>query len=370
MVRWLERTATTSATSPVSTPTVAASLLLNHKMFMSSGHDEYWSGPAARQRRGRPRRRREPRVLQRQRDLLEDALGDQHRRHGTPYRTLVSYKETHADAKIDPSPAVDRHLAGPALQPARRRRPARERADRHASSRSTARGRRDQVPAADGKLRFWRNTAIAQLSAGQTATLPPGTLGYEWDADLDNGFRPAGLIDMSQTTVDIPTAAVHLRTTATRTAAGTPTHNIDAVPGAERRPGVRRGHGPVVMGPRRRTTTDVDGRRAADARMQQATVNLFADMGVQPATLLAGLTAGDAVHRHHRADGDHHLARRRRDRRRSASPITDHRHRDRHRRRRRRRRRGLDRRRRDLAPGHRAASRGRYTLDTAPAAGR
>ena len=28
-------------------------------------------------------------------------------------------------------------------------------------------------------------------------TLPDGTLGYEWDEDLDNGFRPAGLIDLS-----------------------------------------------------------------------------------------------------------------------------------------------------------------------------
>jgi hypothetical protein len=48
------------------------------------------------------------------------------------------------------------------------------------------------VPAADGKMRFWRNTSIATLAANQTATLPNSTLGYEWDSDLDNGFRPAG----------------------------------------------------------------------------------------------------------------------------------------------------------------------------------
>ena len=33
-------------------------LLTNHKTFLSVGHDEYWSGAAARQRRGGPRRRR------------------------------------------------------------------------------------------------------------------------------------------------------------------------------------------------------------------------------------------------------------------------------------------------------------------------
>ena len=47
--------------------------------------------------------------------------------------------------------------------------------------------------------------------------------------------------------------------------------------------------------------------------MQQATVNLFADMGVQPATLQAGLVAATRVDRRHRADVDDHVAGRRRD---------------------------------------------------------
>ena len=55
----------------------------------------------ARQRRGGARRRRAPGLLQRQRGLLEDPLGDD---DGTA--TLVSYKETHANAKIDPLPDV------------------------------------------------------------------------------------------------------------------------------------------------------------------------------------------------------------------------------------------------------------------------
>ena len=58
------------------------------------------------------------------------------------------------------------------------------------------------VPAADGKMRFWRNTSIATLAAGTTATLANSTLGYEWDGDADNGFRPAGLFRMSTTTVN------------------------------------------------------------------------------------------------------------------------------------------------------------------------
>ena len=96
--------------------------------------------------------------------------------------------------------------------------------------------------------------------------------------------------------------------------------------------------------------------------MQQATVNLFADMGVQPTTLLAGLVAATAST----------------DTTAPTSTITlagagrepagrrqghDHRHRDRHRRRRRRRRRGLDRRR--AAPGIRRRSRRRTARPSA-----
>ena len=57
------------------------------------------------------------------------------------------------------------------------------------------------MPAADGKLRFWRNTPSPPWPPATSRTLPNGTLGYEWDEDRDNGFRPAGLIRLSDTTV-------------------------------------------------------------------------------------------------------------------------------------------------------------------------
>ena len=33
--------------------------------------------------------------------------------------------------------------------------------------------------------------------------MPAGTLGHEWDEDLDNGFRPAGLMRLSSTTLAV-----------------------------------------------------------------------------------------------------------------------------------------------------------------------
>ena len=91
-------------------------------------------------------------------------------------------------------------------------------------------------------------------------------------------------------------------------------------------------------------------------------------MGAQPATLQSGLVAATAVDRHHsrrprrspRRPPEHDLDRR--------QLGDDLRHRDRHRRRRRRRGRSLDRRRRDLAPGHRDDASWTYSVDrrTAP----
>ena len=64
------------------------------------------------------------------------------------------------------------------------------------------------VPAADGKLRFWRNTGVASLADGQTATLGQFVVGYEVDEDVDNGHRPPGSFRLSSTTV--PNAPVLL----------------------------------------------------------------------------------------------------------------------------------------------------------------
>src|SRR5262249_50279930 len=57
------------------------------------------------------------------------------------------------------------------------------------------------VPAADGKMRFWRNTSVAAQAPGGVATMPDGTLGYEWDSDVDTGFGPAGLFRLSDTSL-------------------------------------------------------------------------------------------------------------------------------------------------------------------------
>src|SRR4029078_1661717 len=66
------------------------------------------------------------------------------------------------------------------------------------------------VPSEFSRLRFWRNTNVAALPPGETYVTPMQTLGDEWDEDVDNGWRPDGLIRMSSTTVDVDQKATDL----------------------------------------------------------------------------------------------------------------------------------------------------------------
>ena len=64
-----------------------------------------------------------------------------------------------------------------------------------------------------------------------------------------------------------------------------------------------------------------NGGTPVDHDMQQATVNLLADMGAQPATLQSGLVAA-SVDRHDAAHGDHHRRRRTARRPSVGKPVT------------------------------------------------
>ncbi len=81
MIRWLERNGyDVSYSSGVDTARRGTEIL-EHKAFLSVGHDEYWSAGNVRNVEAARDAGVESRVLQRQRDLLEDALGAEHRRH-------------------------------------------------------------------------------------------------------------------------------------------------------------------------------------------------------------------------------------------------------------------------------------------------
>ena len=178
-------------------------------------------------------------------------------------------------------------MARSALQPARRRGPARERADRHVVPRQlrharASRSRRPRAGCACGAAPRPR-----ACRPGGVETLPDGTLGYEWDTDPDNGARPAGLVRLSSTTA---TGVEILQDFGSTYATGNANHYLTLYrdPNGAGPDGLVFGAGTVQWS----WGLDADhvrGGEAASPVMQQATYNLFADMGVQPATLQAGL---------------------------------------------------------------------------------
>jgi hypothetical protein len=215
---------------------------------------------------------------------------------GTPGRTLITYKETHFNAPTDPADLSGGVWTGawadPRFSPpADGGRPANALTGQQFEINSGTAA--IQVPGQYAKLRLWRNTAAASLSPGQMATLGTDTLGYEWDEDLDNGFRPAGELDLSSTTVGGLQAFTDYATNVTGSNS-TATHNLTlyrAPSGA-----LVFGAGTVQWSWGLDTTNawgnglTTPGGTAPNPTMEQATVNLLADMGVAPGSLQSGLT--------------------------------------------------------------------------------
>jgi hypothetical protein len=259
-------------------------LLTNHEVFLSVGHDEYWStGQRAN--------------VEAARDAgldLQFLSGNEvywHTRYepsadqsNTSYRTLVSYKETWANAKIDPSSTWtgtwrDPRFSSPANGGGK---------PENALTGTAYMANYDDlavtVTSAQGKTRMWRNTGLAGMT-GPTQALAPHTIGYESDEDIDNGFRPSGLVRLSTTVGGTPE---HLQDFGNTVAAGTTTHSVTlyrAASGA-----LVFGAGTIQWAWGLDQTHDGNG-APADLRMQQAQVNLLADMGAQPQTLAATLVA-------------------------------------------------------------------------------
>ena len=207
-IRWCvgwRPTVTTSPTSPASMRDRRGDLIRNHKIFLTNGHDEYWSGPSGRNVGGCPECRCPSCLLQWQCGLLEDALGEQHRRLGTPYRTLVCYKETH-NYPLNPDPTnVWTGTWRDPRDPFRRRWAPRERAERDFLPESMA----DLHGCHQRNGRGWQDALLAQYCVASLRGWPDHhactrNLGCEVDVDDDNGYRPAGVVGVSTNPI-VPT---------------------------------------------------------------------------------------------------------------------------------------------------------------------
>jgi hypothetical protein len=143
----------------------------------------------------------------------------------------------------------------------------------------------------DSADRFWRNTSIANLRSGQQPAVIQGVIGFEFDESPDNGMQPPGLIQLSHTvytgTIDYSIHPVPI--THTLTLYRDP-HSHALVFGAGDilfNWALDNHHDALGYGS---TSQELNYVAPVDVRMEQAMVNLYADMGnVQPGSLQHGL---------------------------------------------------------------------------------
>ncbi|WP_324672205.1 N,N-dimethylformamidase beta subunit family domain-containing protein [Hymenobacter sp. GOD-10R] len=271
MLRWLEANGYDMTYSTDVDTDRRGNLLLQHKVFMSVGHDEYWSG-AARDNVTAARNAGKHLAFFGGNEVYWKTRWENNN------RTLVCYKEggsgeNACSGKCDPSPEwTGQWRSGCNFPTAGGCRPENELSGQISWSGDIG---TIQVPATYKNLRFWRNTSVAALGAGQTATLTPNTLGYEWNPYQEQfkSTYPSGRIVLSQTTLN---GKVH-QLSIYKHSSGALVFGAGTVQWSW---GLDSNHD--------------RGNDAANPAMQQATLNLFADMGVQPATRQAGLVAATA----------------------------------------------------------------------------
>jgi hypothetical protein len=279
-IRWIERNGfDVSYISGVDTDRDGAALL-NHKAFLSVGHDEYWSSA----QRTNVEAARDAGV-----DLAFFSGNEVYWKtrwepglDGGDRRTLVSYKESFSPGRLDPTGIWTGTWQDP-------RNGGGNPANSLTGTLFVMNGLRYDpltVPSPYRSPRLWRG-----ISSWATPT-PDGVLGMEWDTVPDNGKQPPGLIQLSQSTESTTNQAVtDLDGAGVTFGAGSPTHAITLY---------RAASGALVFGAgMTQWSWALDPQHSrqsmpVDPRIQQATVNLFADMGAQPRTIQSGLTLASA----------------------------------------------------------------------------
>jgi hypothetical protein len=281
MVRWLERNGYDVSYETGVDSDRYPSLLRQHRVFMSTGHDEYWSGA----QRANVEAARDNGVN------LAFFSGNEvfwKTRWDNNHRTMVCYKTTH-----DPATATDPSgvWTGSWRDPAGGQVPENKLTGQFFTVNSGTGA--IKVGSQYANQPFWRHVSAASLNT----PLPDGTLGYEWDSDDDSelppaaqppGFsQPANLTELSATTMSVPE---RIQDYGHSYSPGTVSHNLTiyrAASGA-----LVFGAGTVQWSWGLDSNHDRTPNPAADPRMQQATMNLFDDMGAVPVTPQLGLVVG------------------------------------------------------------------------------
>lgn len=261
------------------------SLIKNHKVFMTVGHDEYWSNEQRSNVQSAMDAGVNGAFLTGNDVFWKTRWGNSIDPSSTAWRSVICYKETLPGAKIDPTSTWTGTWRDPRFSPPSDGGKPEDSLLGQIFQMNGYRSDALQVPAVYGKMRLWRDTPLTSLAAGSTYTFQPGTLGYEWDTVQDNGYQPAGVAKLSSTTVTT-TGTYVLQDYGGTYGPGTLTHNLTMYRDAT-------SHSLIFAAGTVQWAWGLADNHAfqtstptSDVRMQQATVNFLADMGVQPMTLM------------------------------------------------------------------------------------
>ena len=300
----------------VDTDRLGAGALNQHKAFLSVGHDEYWSG-AQRANVEAARNAGLNLFFWSGNEVYWKTRWENSIADAAAYRTLVCYKETKFNYTFTAAPQDYAHVdpsnewtgtwrdvrfanavgADGVTHVAAGAKPENALTGQLFGSDGTGEfGGALDVPAPCAGRRAWRNPGVA---AGGATGLAPGILGYEWDASPEDALRPPGLIKLSATTLNWGEIIVDQ---GNRELAGSATHNLSLY----RAPGgaLVFGAGTVFWSWALSDEHDAGPYSASieTTALKQLTLNLFADIGVQPAAADQVLTAQGLVRAQASAD--------------------------------------------------------------------
>jgi hypothetical protein len=256
--------------------------LLNHKVFLSVGHDEYWSGD----QRANVEAARDAGVnltfMSGNECYWKTRWAPSIDGSDTANRTLVCYK-TDQSGQNDPSGQwTGTWRAGGSPENALTGQMYMVNSDPLST---------DTITYDQSQFALWRNTSVANTAPGGTASLGGSYIGYEWDVDVHNSTRPAGQINLTSTPLfsdsilqgsagaEGPGTAVH-SVTMYRASSGAQVFNAGTIFWTW---GLDENH---PIGPTNSNSVP------ADLNVQQLMVNVFANMDVQPGSLQSSLIPG------------------------------------------------------------------------------
>ena len=278
-VTWLERSGYDVSYDAVSELERSAARLLDHRVFISGGHDEYYSA-AMRAALLSARDRGVDLFFTGANELFWKVRFEPSPVSGRQDRTLVNYKTTQS-GPVDPSGIP----TGTWRDPAGGNQP------ENALTGLMYIGQKNfdyfplRVSAAEGKDRIWRYTGLENQQAGTSTNIGTALVGWEWDARVTNGQEPPGVTTLASSPVDGDILQDAGRVYAVGNAVAHMTKYT--APSGSLVVGTGTNHWGWGLG------LTADGEGQPEKRIRQATTNILFDMGAFPETPASDLVLDD-----------------------------------------------------------------------------